>query len=175
MEPSLRYPTNKNSFFTSQETRQIGGGIVLWRGYFQSVRPAIGRVLINVDTTTGAMYKSGKLIDVALEFLDKPKRPNALSPQHEFPERERLRLQQFISGIKVTTPYRTDNPDRKRRVRQLTRESARNRTFDVGNGQTMTVAEYFLQKFNIPLRFPDAICVEVCTTSVLSFSPSDKT
>ncbi len=174
MEPSLRYPSNKNSFVTSQEARSIGGGIVLWRGYFQSVQPAIGRVLISVNTTTGAMYKSGKLIDVALEFLDKPKQLNALSPQHGLPERERLRLQQFISGIKVTTPYRTHNPDRKRIVRRLTRESARNRTFDVGNGQIMTVAEYFLQKFNISLRFPDAICVVVCTT-VLSLSPSDKT
>jgi eukaryotic translation initiation factor 2C len=139
------------------------------------VRPAIGRVLINVDTTTGAMYNSGNLRDLALEFLDKPNQPNALAPLHGLPERERLRLQQFISGIKVTTPYRTHDPDKKRTVKQLTRESARNRTFDVGDGQTMTIEEYFLQKWNIPLRFPDAICVEVCTMSVLSFSPSDET
>jgi len=173
MEPSLRYPTNKNSFFTSRETRPIGGGIVLWRGYFQSVRPAIGRMLINVDTTTGAMYKSGELIDLALEFLGKPQTPNALAPQRGFPERERLRLQQFISGIKIITPYRTDNPDQERVVKQLTRESARNRTFDLGNGQTMTVAEYF-HNLNVRLKFPDVICVQVCTTPVLSFSPSHK-
>ena len=28
-------------FFTDQETRTIPGGVVPWRGYFQSVRPAI--------------------------------------------------------------------------------------------------------------------------------------
>jgi len=119
-------------------------------------------MLINVDTTTGAMYRSGELIDLALEFLDKPT-PNALAPQYGLPERERLRLQQFISGIKVITPYRTDNPNQKRIVKQLTRESARNRTFDLGSGETMTVAEYF-QTSNVRLRFPDLICVEVRTT-----------
>ena len=128
-------------------------------------------MLINVDTTTGAMYKSGELIGLALEFLGKPRTPNALAPQYGLPERERLRLQQFISGIKITTPHRTDNPGQKRIVKQLTRDSARNRTFDVGNGQTMTVAEYF-QNSDVRLKFPDMICVEVCRTPVLSFSPS---
>ena len=61
MEPSLHYPSNKNSFVPIQEPRPIGGGIELWRGHFQSVRPAIGRMLINVDISTGVMYRSGSL------------------------------------------------------------------------------------------------------------------
>jgi len=56
MEPNLIYPFNARSFFTELETRDIGGGIVLWRGYFQSVRPAVGRMVINFDMSTGAMY-----------------------------------------------------------------------------------------------------------------------
>ena len=79
MEPSVRYPSNKYCFFTAQETRSIGAGIVLWRGYFQSLRPAIDRMLINIDISTGAMYRSGGLIDLALEFLGKST-PNALAP-----------------------------------------------------------------------------------------------
>ena len=160
MEPSLRYPSNKSSFFTSQETRSIGAGIVLWRGYFQSLRPAIDRMLINIDISTGAMYKSGGLIDLALEFLGKST-PNALAPRRGFPDRERLRLQQFISGIKVITPHR--DPDRRRLVKKVTRESAQERTFEIGDGQTMTVAEYFQNELNIPLQFPDLVCVEVRT------------
>ena len=172
MEPSLRYSSNKNSFFTDQieEARPIGAGIVLWRGYFQSLRPAIDRILINVDTATGTMYKPGRLIDLALEVLGKST-PNALAPQQAgrqgLPDRERLRLQQFISGIKVTTPYRAQDPERRRLVKKLTRESARDRTFEIGDGQTMTVLEYFRDELNIPLQFPDLICVEVCTTFFL--------
>ena len=129
------------------------------------MRPAINRMLINIDISTGAMYKSGRLIDLALEFLDRPT-PNALSPRYGLPDRERLRLQQFISGIKIITPYR--DPDRRRLVRKVTRESARERTFEIGDGQTMTVAQYFQNKLNIPLQFPDLICVEVCTIFFLS-------
>ena len=168
MAPSLRYPSNARSFFTDQEIRPIGGGIVLWRGYFQSVRPAINKILINIDISTGAMYKPGDFISLALEFLNKIGQPNALAPSHGLPDRERLRLQQFITpGIKVTTPYCARDPDRQRLVRGLTRESARNRRFEIGDGETMTVMEYFYNQLNIPLQYPDLICVEVCVTLFL--------
>jgi hypothetical protein len=49
----MKYPFNIRSFFTDQECKRIGGGLELWRGYFQSVRPAIGRILINIDISTG--------------------------------------------------------------------------------------------------------------------------
>jgi eukaryotic translation initiation factor 2C len=166
MAPSLRYPSNARSFFTDQDTKSIGGGIVLWRGYFQSVRPAINKLLINIDISTGAMYQPGDFISLALEFLGRSGQPNALAPSHGLPDRERLRLQQFIMGIKVTTPYHTHNPNRQRLVKRLTRESAQDRRFDIGNGETMTVMEYFHSQ-NIPLQFPDLICVEVRTTSFL--------
>jgi eukaryotic translation initiation factor 2C len=177
MEPSLRYPTKRSTFFTSQGERPIGAGIVLWRGYFQSVRPAIGRLLINVDTATGTMYRSGRLMDLVLEFLGQST-PNALTPQRGaqrgLPERERLRLQHFLSGIKVTTPYRARDPDRRRFVKKVTRESARERTFEIGEGEVMTVAEYFQNQLNMPLQYPDAICVEVRTTSILSVGISPR-
>jgi eukaryotic translation initiation factor 2C len=168
MEPSLRYPSYKNAFFLDQETRQIGGGLVLWRGFFQSVRPAIGRMLININTTTGVMYQPGRLIDLSLEFLGRQGTPNALAPIHGLPDRERVRLQQFLSGIKITTPYRAQDSDRRRLVRRVTRESARDRTFEIDGGQTMTVMEYFRDKLNKPLQYPDLVCVEVCILFFLS-------
>ena len=161
MAPFQRYPHNARSFFTDRITRDIGGGIVLWRGYFQSVRPAVGRILINIDTATGVMYKPGKLIDVALDFLGRSGQPNALSPRHRFPERERMRLQHFLSGIKITTPYSPHHRGRTRLVKKLTRLGAREQSFEVGEGETMTVAEFFRVQHNISLVYPDVICVEV--------------
>ncbi|KAF8205641.1 hypothetical protein K438DRAFT_2014534 [Mycena galopus ATCC 62051] len=66
MQPGLSYPFNVRSFFTDRETKDIGAGLELCkffisipinfrltcplgRGYFQSVRPGIGKMLINVD------------------------------------------------------------------------------------------------------------------------------
>ena len=142
--------------------------MVLWRGYFQSVRPAIGRILINIDTATGVMYKPGRLIDLALEFINRSGRPNALAPRHGLPERERMRLQHFLSGVKITTPHSPHHQGRTRLVKKLTRLSAREETFEVGEGETMTVAEFFYAQHNITLMFPDVICVEVCALSPLS-------
>jgi eukaryotic translation initiation factor 2C len=105
MGPIQKYPFNRRSFFTDQETKNIGGGIVLWRGYFQSMRPAIYRMLVNVDISTGPMYKPGPLMDLALESLGMAGKPDRLAPHRGLPDRERMRLQQFISGLKVTTPH----------------------------------------------------------------------
>ncbi|KAH9992241.1 argonaute-like protein [Russula compacta] len=167
MGPSMKYPFNNRSFFTGQEIRPIGGGIVLWRGYFQSLRPAIDRMLINVNTSTSAMYRPGRLMDLALEFLNKPGRPDALEPRHGLLDDERLRLQEFVLGIRVIAPPRTSDPDAKRLIQKLTRQSSRERKFNIGDGQIMTVAQYFQDLLNIPLQYPDVICVELSTHAII--------
>src|SRR5712691_468781 len=167
MGPNLRYPFNVRSFFTDRETRDIGGGIVLWRGYFQSVRPAIGRMLINVDISTGTMYKPGPLIGLAMAHLNlPPNRPDALAPRKGLPDRERIRLQRFLTGIKITTSHGQREPGqqgpRPRVVKKLSKEGARDLHFQLDNGQQTTVADYFQGVLGRPLRHPDVICVEVC-------------
>ncbi|KAH9035274.1 argonaute-like protein [Lactarius hengduanensis] len=171
MGPNLKYPFNVRSFFTDRETRDIGGGIVLWRRYFQSVRPAIGRMVINIDISTGAMYMPGPLIDVALAILGRPGNPNALAPRQGLPDRERIRIQRFITpGLKITTSYDQRDPNqapRPRGVKKLSKEGARDLTFELTGGQTTTVADYFRQKLNRPLRFPDVICVELASGALI--------
>jgi eukaryotic translation initiation factor 2C len=172
MEPTMKHPFNVRSFFTSRETRNIGSGLQLWRGYFQSVRPAVGRMLINIDISTGIMYKPGPLLDLCLEYLDKP-HPNALTPRLGFPDRERLRLQRFISGIRVLTTNSGVGEGVQRRprvVKKLSSAGANDLTFTMREGGSMTVSNYFRQNRNSPLQFPDVICVEVCPSIFSSFS-----
>jgi len=165
MGPNLRYPFNVRSFFTDRETRDIGSGIVLWRGYFQSVRPAIGRMLINVDISTGAMYMPGPLIGLALAHLNL-NRPDMLAPRRGLPDRERVRLQRFITGVKITTSHAQREPGRQgprpRVVKKLSKEGANDLRFELDNGQQTTVAEYFQGVLGKPLRHPEVLCVEVC-------------
>jgi len=171
MEPTLKYPFNVRSFFTDRETKDIGSGLVLWRGYFQSVRPAIGSLLVNVDISTGTMYKAGSLMDLCLEYIGKPRQPQVLSPRAGIPEREILRLQRFISGIRIMTTY-SGNRVRKtpRVVKKLSRAGAANLSFTMRDGTSMTVAQYFRSILNRPLQFPDNLCVEVSTLPVRSSS-----
>ncbi|KAJ7283579.1 argonaute-like protein [Mycena rebaudengoi] len=163
MEPTMKYPFNVRSFFTNQETKNIGSGLELWRGYFQSIRPAMGKMLINVDISTGTMYKHGPLLALCLEYVGK-RDPNALSPKRGFPDRERLRLQRFISGIRVLTNHAGPGGEVQqtpRVIKKLSTAGASSLTFQMREGQTMTVSDYFQNTQNKPLQFPDVICCEV--------------
>lgn len=105
-------------------------------------------------------YKPGPLMNICLEIVNMPGRPSALAPRQGFPDRERLKLQRFISGAKVLT--RHGQAGRSPRViKRISREGARDLTFTGSNGQPITVAAYFQGVQNRPLQFPDVVCVEV--------------
>jgi eukaryotic translation initiation factor 2C len=109
------------------------------------------------------MYKSGSLLDLCLEYINK-RDPNALAPRRGFPDRERLRLQRFISGIRILTNH-ADQAGRIQRtprvVKKLSVAGANSLSFTMREGGSMTVADYFKRTQNRPLQFPDVICVEV--------------
>lgn len=121
MAPSRQYPFNVRSFFTSQQQEDLQGfGITLWRGYFQSVRPSLAGMLVNLDISTGFMYKvclvnthsshsqpqclyqAGELIAVSLEYLGQPN-ARALAFKDRggtLDESHRIRLGRYLRGVK---------------------------------------------------------------------------
>lgn len=109
-------------------------------------------------------YKSGKLIDLCLEFIGKAGQPHSLAPKRGFPERERLRLQRFISGIRILTTH-TDQTGRvsktPRVVKKISQAGAADLHFTMREGGSMGVAAYFQRVTGKPLQFPDLPCVEV--------------
>ena len=163
MEPTMKYPFNVRSFFTDKETKDIGGGIVLWRGYFQSVRPGIGKMLINVDISTGTMYKPGPLINLCCDFLGRTGRPDILAPKRGFPDRERIRLQRFLTGVRILTTQAGEGKVNRtpRTIKKISAAGAADMSFKLREGGQQTVAEYFRRAQNRPLQFPDLLCAEV--------------
>lgn len=149
-------PFNTRSFFTGVGSRDIGSGLTLWRGYFQSVRPTLGRMLINVDVTTGLMYKPGSLMSLCLEFLNRrPGQFDDLSAQR-IPSDQRRLLQAFLLRLRVDI----EHSKTMRSIAGLTSESARNLKFSMRDGTTLTVEQYF-RKLNRPLVYPNNICIMV--------------
>lgn len=168
----MNYPFNVRSFFTDRESRNIGGGLEVWRGYFQSVRPGIGRMLINIDISTGMMYRSGSLISLCLEVIERSD-PNMLSPRQGFPERKRLQLQRFITGMRVMTKVAgsADNrPGIPRVIKKLSVAGANALTFTLREGGNLTVAEYYRRQ-NVVLQFPDLLCIEVANLFIFFSVP----
>jgi eukaryotic translation initiation factor 2C len=171
MDPSQKFPVKGRSFFTPNETRSIGGGLILWRGYFQSIRPAIHRMLINVDISTGVMDQPGPLLSLGLAFLDRND-PNLLSAA--MPDRERVALTRFIAGVRVQTQDAGTGAQRARVVRKLSTQGASQTSFIMRGGRSMTVAKYFQDTTGKALRFPSLLCVEVRSmTCFISESSTD--
>ncbi|PFH53507.1 hypothetical protein AMATHDRAFT_187505 [Amanita thiersii Skay4041] len=161
MEPNQKYPFNVRSFFTSRGKKAVGGGLELWRGYFQSIRPTIGKIIVNVDISTGMMFKAGPLIDLCLDFLGKPGGDaSILSPARGMPDRERIRLQKFVLGVKVQIKSNRPGSQRVRIIRGLSKVGADVLEFE-HEGRRISVANYFRTKLNLPLRYPSVLCVEV--------------
>jgi eukaryotic translation initiation factor 2C len=155
MDVINQYATNSKSFFVPSGKKDIGGGVELWRGYFQSVRPGANRMLINVDVTTAMMYKSGPLIGLCLSFFDVME-PRMLAPRHGFTPRKITALAKFLSNLSI----RATHNNRGRTIKSVSKAGARDLSFDF-NGRRITVADYFRLEANKTLQYPDVVCVEV--------------
>ena len=160
------YAFNIRSFYTEDGKRDLGNGIEIWRGYFQSVRPAVGRLLINVDTSTAIMYKSGPLIDVCLDFLGPwfvTRGPAILGPapgpQEQDRKRTIKRLSDFMKGVKVNI-MDGQNVRQVMRIQSIPELPATQSTFSI-NDETRTVAQHFEMTHNRPLQYPRLPCIKV--------------
>lgn len=153
MQPNLEYPFNVRSFFTPEGKKDIRGGLELWQGYFQSLRPSQGIMYVNVDISTGVMYKAMPLIGLCLEFL----RKNNPRDLVRLNDRDRLSLQRFIANVRVETTY--GNKKRVHVIKKISRESPSTYMFDL-NGTPTSVQKYF-HNLNITLQYPMAPCIEV--------------
>ncbi|KAM7202917.1 Ribonuclease H-like domain containing protein [Naviculisporaceae sp. PSN 640] len=76
-------------------TADLTGCVETFRGYFSSIRPAAGRLLVNVNPTYGPFYQRGPLHNILAKL-----------------KANRLSLEQwhaFITGIRVVLKYRTED------------------------------------------------------------------
>lgn len=131
----------------------------LWRGYFQSIRPSENCMYVNIDIATGIMYREGPLIGLFLEFFKKND-PSAFSPKRGFPERDRVRLQKFVSNMRIFTTHTAR--DRTVTIKKLSNTGASSTMFTMRDAdRPISVADYFRLHANRTLQFPDNICIEV--------------
>ncbi|KAG1835277.1 Piwi domain-containing protein [Suillus variegatus] len=158
--PNLKYPNNGRAYFTSGGSKDLRGGLQLFRGFFQSVRPAIGRVLVNVDISAAAMYKPGPFVDVALEVLNI--RANARALSFKKHSKEWNILSQFFRNVlvEIKLPKKTVT----KKIVGLVEAAGRfpfTQESEDGSSLPTTVEEYYRKTYNIRLAFPDIIGIEL--------------
>ncbi|KAL8278267.1 hypothetical protein RQP46_009299 [Phenoliferia psychrophenolica] len=140
----------------------IGGGLELWRGFFQSIKLTPTGPALNGDTTSGVFIRSGSLQTVALDFLDS-RNSNHLNAS-VMDERQKIRLRRFLTNLNIDIfPHNHVKHKRAVKIRGgITDTSARDTYFTLREtNETVSVEEYFLRDFNIRLQYPDLPCVVV--------------
>ncbi|KAG8946718.1 hypothetical protein FRC04_011496 [Tulasnella sp. 424] len=159
MQPIQDHPFNARSFFTRAEFKDMGRSVELWRGYFQSVRPAIGKMVINVDISSAAIYKSGPLIKVCLEYMGKSPDGDPLQflSVNRLDQRTRRDLLKFIRNLTVRTNRNGEIRDRA--IKDISEKGADTLDFPLDEGGRITVQAWHRRETGRPLRFPTVVCV----------------
>ena len=153
MKPNLELLSSGNSFFTCVGKKNIGAGIELWQGYFQSLRPSQNKMYTNIDVSTGVIYKPTDLLSACIEFLQlrSPTELGQISQQY------RDHLGNFFRGLRVRTTY---PPERHYVIEGIARTSPRTHMFLKKDGTSTTVENYF-RELNVTLKYPLLPCVDV--------------
>ncbi|KAG8746116.1 hypothetical protein FRC10_005982 [Ceratobasidium sp. 414] len=162
-----RHTFNARAIFMPNGRSPVPMGLELWPGVFQSVRPAINSMHINIDTTTGIIFKPGPVIEHALAFLgrNQPAELGNLSPIHMslnqafFAARDFRALRSRLKGLKVTITYLQDNEPRS--IMGLTNTGASETMFKKDDGQEISVVQHFQQAHRRTLAYPKLPCIDV--------------
>ncbi|KAF5387039.1 hypothetical protein D9615_001654 [Tricholomella constricta] len=152
-DSNQKYANNGRAYFTPHGSRAIGSGLELWRGFFQSVRPTIGRMLVNIDTSVSAVYAAGELVNVCLDFLGR-KDVRDLSMDGKHPSFRAL--EKHLENVLINT--RTTGK-RTKSIKGLVPYAGR---FEFSRDEKdTTVQEYYKDAYNMTLKFPNIIGVRL--------------
>ncbi|KAG0300267.1 eukaryotic translation initiation factor 2C, 2 [Linnemannia gamsii] len=167
-KPAMLYSSVGRSFFTPDGAQPLYGGVEVWNGFYQSARPTLGRMMINLDVAATAYYQSGSLLELAVKILD---RRNIDDLRRGFSDRDRSKLEKSLRGLLIRVTHRSE-VKRKFKITKLTPTPASSTLFMKENTKT-DVATYFFQTYGRRLQYPFMPCVvtgrdvflpmEICT------------
>lgn len=162
--PSCTYtPVGRSFFPMNGHGRPIGEGCEVQFGFYQSVRPSEWKVmLVNIDVSAKGFYKSQDVIDFLCETLE-------VSPRQLEDPRARIdnfrKFESAIRGIRIETTH-VASMKRKYTVWGVSSSPADGLQFDIedeatGRKTKTTVAQYFKDRYRLPLRFSHLPCLQV--------------
>ncbi|GJJ69239.1 eukaryotic translation initiation factor 2C [Entomortierella parvispora] len=170
-EPAMLYQTVGRSFFTPAGSQPLSGGLDVWRGYYQSVRPTSGRMMVNVDVSATAFFQAISLPQMVVKILDLRNTDDLRRSSLNFKKVERV-----IKGLRIRATHRQLS-SKTFKIFGLTNTSAKDTVFNqVVNGKDpnaepvevkTNVAAYFKTVYNVALTFPGLPCVIVGRTAML--------
>lgn len=83
----------------TEQQSKLGGGREVWFGFHQSVRPSQWKMMLNIDVSATAFYRSMPVIEFIAEVLELP--PQALAERRALSDAQRVKFTKEIRGLKV--------------------------------------------------------------------------
>lgn len=160
------------------ESYDLGQGLEALRGYFSSVRPAIGRLLVNINVTSGAFYKSMYLLDLVREVGSGNDQAESFIRMLKVEVRYTKDGQKEMFMKKAKTIVGFAKPHKKIHVKRFgnaheVRISIEDRASPNTKSQEMTVAEYFKKNHGITLKRPELPLLNVGTRDAPQYLPME--
>ena len=148
------------SFYSSSMggTKEIGGGAIGWRGFFQSLRPTQQGLALNVDFSITAFHESIGVIPYLQKRLDflrdlSQRKTRSLSDE------ERKEVEKALRNIRVFVCHR--ETAQRYRVYGLTEEATENLYFADRDGKNLRLVNYFKDHYNYDIQFRNLPCMQI--------------
>ncbi|PWA91206.1 Argonaute/Dicer protein, PAZ [Artemisia annua] len=135
-----RIIVGRSIFSTAFEMGPLGDGVDYCRGFYQSLRPTQMGLSLNIGV---AFYRAMLVSDFVMEYLGK-RAPGPLT------EQDRIKVKKALRNIKVEVV--NGGFKRTYKVQNVTREATRELTFIDSNGTTVSIVQYYREKYNTTLR-----------------------
>ncbi|MBA0692566.1 hypothetical protein Goari_010117 [Gossypium aridum] len=148
------------SFYSSSMggTKEIGGGAIGWRGFFQSLRPTQQGLALNVDFSISAFHESIGVIlylQKRLDFL----RDLSQRKTRSLSDEERKEVEKALRNIRVFVCHR--ETVQRYRVHGLTEEATENLYFPDRGGKNLRLVDYFKDHYNYDIQFRNLPCLQI--------------
>jgi len=131
------------------------------RGFYQAIHWGGTKGLtINVNVTTGIFWNSKMhtIVDLALRSIGR--RADDAAALASLNENQFRVISRNLRGLKFYIKYRGGMKEKQvHMATSLAKETARGKRFEA-QGQTITVADYFLKTYNMRLKYPDTPLVK---------------
>ncbi|KAF8390187.1 hypothetical protein HHK36_024709 [Tetracentron sinense] len=138
--------------------KDIGGGAVGFRGFFQSLRPTQQGLALNVDFSVTAFHESIGIIaylQKRLEFLRDLSQRKTTGLVGE----EKKEVEKALKNIRVFVCHR--RTDQRYRVHSLTEEATENLWFKDRDGKNLRLVDYFKDNYNHDIQFRNLPCLQI--------------
>ncbi|CAG8487469.1 10123_t:CDS:2 [Ambispora gerdemannii] len=149
--PASRYVQFKDLILDPNTRKSLGGGMELWAGFFESVRPGENALFVNVNRAHSVFYEKKDLVTFLREYLKLSDLPATFSRE------QRDRINSALAKLRVR-PLHRPNVKNSQSIECISSKKAVEHTFPLSEtGETTNVKEYFKKHYKIELKYPHVV------------------